>query len=46
MHHKIVHEGKTTLFTCWKSMIEVAAFCSVAPVLLHNALHIAQASSG
>ena len=46
MHHKIVHAGKRTLFTWWKSMIEVAVLSTAAPALLHNALHWAQASSG
>ena len=46
MHHKIVHAGKRTLYTWWKSMIEVAVPGTAAPVLLHNALHRPQASSG
>ena len=46
MYHKIVHAGKRTLYTWWKSMIEVAVPGTAAPVLLHNALHWAQASSG
>ena len=45
MYHKIVHAGKTTLYTVWKSMIEVAVPGTAAPVLLGNALHWLQASS-
>ena len=46
MYHKIVHAGKRTLYTWWKSMIEVAVPGTAAPVLLRNALHWPQASSG
>ena len=45
-YHKIVHAGKRTLYTWWKSMIEVAVPGTAAPVLLRNALHWPQASSG
>ena len=44
MYHKIVHAGKRTLYTWWKSMIEVAVPGTAAPVLLRNALHWPQAS--
>ena len=46
MHHKIVHAGERTLYTWWKSMIEVAIPGTVAQVLLQYTLHWAQASSG
>ena len=43
MHHKIVHAGKRTLYPWWKFP---AVPGSAALVLLHNALHWAQASNG
>ena len=50
MNRNIVHAGKRTLslslYAWWKSMIEVAVPDTAARVLLHNALHWPQASSG
>ena len=46
MNRSIVHAGKRTLYTWWKSMIEVAVRGTAAPVLLCNALHWPQTSSG
>ena len=46
MNRNIVHAGKRTLYTWLKFMIEVAVTGTAAPVLLRNALHCPQASSG
>ena len=48
MNCNIVHAGKRTLYALWKfmTMIEVAVPGTAAPVLLRNALHWPQASSG
>ena len=45
MNHNVVHAGKRTLYTWWKSMIEVAVPSTAAPVLLSDALRWQQASS-
>ena len=39
MNHNNVHTGKRTLYTWWKSMIEVAVPGTATPVLLRNALY-------
>ena len=46
INHNIVHAGHRTLYKWRKSMIEVAFPGTAAPVLLRNALHWPQASSG
>ena len=48
MNRNIVHAGKRTLDALWKfmTMIEVAVPGTAAPVLLRNAVHWPQASSG
>ena len=50
MNHNIVNAGKRTLYTsihgASPSMIEVAVPSTAAPVLLSDALHWPQASSG
>ena len=46
MNRIIVHAGKSTLYTLWKSMIEVTVCGTATPILVRNAFHWPQASSG